>query len=396
MVKDYDAVIIGAGLVGMSMALALARIGLNIAIIEKGKISKQLDPEFDGRVTAIALGSQHILDNIGAWELMAEYAEPILDIRVTDGATPFFLHYDHKEVGENPFGFIVENRYIRHGLHHAALKHNNISLIENFTIKELEQDSYSATIIGNNGQSISANLIIAADGKSSKIRELGGGETVSWNYGQTAIVCTIEHEFPHNGLAQERFFPIGPFAVLPMKGNRSSLVWVEPDDRVNTYLELPEDEFIQEITERVGGYLGKINTAAKRFSYPLSLIHAKKYIAQRVAIIGDAAHGMHPIAGQGVNLGFRDVDTLAKLISKQHSLGLDIGAENLLAEYDGLRSFDNVSMLAITDILNRLFSNNIIPIRIARDLGLWTVGKLPSVKRIFMRHAMGIKSGVNG
>lgn len=396
MVKNYDAVIVGAGLVGMSIALAIAKTGLNIAVIEKGNIRKQLEPEFDGRVTAIALGSQSILDSIGAWELMAAYAEPILDIRVTDGATPFFLHYDHKEVGENPFGFIVENRYIRHGLHQAVLKHANISLIENFTIKTFEQDSYGATIEGNNGISIRASLLIAADGKSSAIREMAGINAVSWNYGQTAIVCTIEHEFPHNGLAQERFFPIGPFAVLPMKGNRSSLVWVEPDDRVKTYLELPDEEFIQEITERVGGYLGKINMATKRFSYPLSLLHAKKYVAQRVALIGDAAHGMHPIAGQGVNLGFRDVDVLAKLIADQHSLGLDIGAHNLLSKYNSLRGFDNVSMLAITDILNRLFSNNVIPIRIARDLGLWAVGKLPPVKRMFMRHAMGIKSGANG
>ncbi|MEQ1789675.1 MAG: UbiH/UbiF/VisC/COQ6 family ubiquinone biosynthesis hydroxylase, partial [Rickettsiales bacterium] len=345
---NYDAIIVGAGLVGMSMALALARNGLNIATIEKNNIDAQLEPEFDGRVSAISLGSQRILDNIGAWEFMIPHAEPILDIRVTDGATPFFLHFDHQEISNNPFGYIVENRYIRHALHKAAAQLKNLTLIDNFIINNLTQDSNSATVTGDNNKSLCAKLLIAADGKSSQMREFIGIKATSWDYRQTAIVCTIKHELPHHGLAQERFLPIGPFAVLPMTGNRSSLVWVEPNDRVKLYMELPEEEFVQEIIERTGDYLGKINTIGNRFSYPLSLLHAKKYTSQRVALIGDAAHGIHPIAGQGVNLGFRDVDALAGLISKQHSLGLDIGNETLLANYAHIRSFDNVSMLAIT------------------------------------------------
>ncbi len=391
MVKDFDAVIVGAGLVGMSMALSLAKTGLKIAVIERTKISSQLDAEFDGRVSAIALGSQYILDDIGAWEFMQPYAEPILDIRVSDGATPFFLHYDHKEVGKNPFGYIIENRYTRYALHQAAALLPNITLIENFKIKTLFQNQYNASITRDNGESITASLIIAADGKNSQIRELAGIKATHWDYKQTAIVCTIEHSLAHNGLAQERFLPIGPFAVLPMTGNRSSLVWVEPNDRVKIYMDLPEDEFVQEITERIGGYLGDIRTSGKRFSYPLSMLHAKKYSAQRIAFIGDAAHSIHPIAGQGVNLGFRDVATLGELIRKQYKCGLDIGAENILSDYEKLRAVDNLSMIAITDLLNRLFSNNILPIRTARDIGLWTVGKLPVVKRIFMHHAMGIK-----
>lgn len=395
MVKDFDAVIVGAGLVGMSMALSLAKTGLKIAVIERTKISSQLDAEFDGRVSAIALGSQYILDDIGAWEFMQPYAEPILDIRVSDGATPFFLHYDHKEVGKNPFGYIIENRYTRYALHQAAALLPNITLIENFKIKTLFQNQYNASITRDNGESITASLIIAADGKNSQIRELAGIKATHWDYKQTAIVCTIEHSLAHNGLAQERFLPIGPFAVLPMTGNRSSLVWVEPNDRVKIYMDLPEDEFVQEITERIGGYLGDIRTSGKRFSYPLSMLHAKKYSAQRIAFIGDAAHSIHPIAGQGVNLGFRDVATLGELIRKQYKCGLDIGAENILSDYEKLRAVDNLSMIAITDLLNRLFSNNILPIRTARDIGLWTVGKLPVVKRIFMHHAMGIKKAGN-
>lgn len=390
--ENYDVIIVGAGMVGMSMAIALARVGLNIAIIEKYNIDTHFEEKFDGRVSAIALGSKHILDNIGVWEFMSEHAEPIWDIRVTDGTTPFFLHYDHTEVGSNPFGYIVENRYIRHALHQAAASHKNIKLIDNFSVEDLNQTEYNATITGKDNETLSARLIIAADGRISQVRTMAGIGTTTWNYGQTAIVTTIEHSLAHNGLAQERFFPIGPFAVLPMTGNRSSLVWVEPDDRVKLYLELPEDEFVQEISERVGDYLGDIRTIGGRFSYPLSMLHAKKYASMRVAVIGDAAHGMHPIAGQGVNLGFRDVAALSELITKQYNLGLDIGGEDVLANYDNLRKFDNISMLAITDILNRLFSNNILPIRVVRDIGLWTVGRLPIVKKLFMKHAMGVKN----
>lgn len=395
MVKDFDAVIVGAGFVGMSMALSLVRSGLKVAIVERSKIDIQLEPEFDGRASAIALGSKYILDKIGAWEFIQPHAEPIMDIRVSDGATPFFLHYDHKEVGENPFGYIVENRYIRHGLLQAAANLQNITLIEKFKIKNIAQNQYNASIIRDNGEAITANLLIAADGKKSQIRELAGIGVTAWDYGQTAIVCTIKHSRPHNGLAQERFLPIGPFAVLPMTNNRSSLVWVEPNDRVEIYLELPEEEFVQEIAERIGGYLGNISTCGRRFSYPLSMLHAKKYSSQRIAIIGDAAHSMHPIAGQGVNLGFRDVSTLGDIISRQFMAGLDIGSESMLAEYEKMRGFDNISMIAITDGLNRLFSNNILPIRAARDIGLWTVGKLPFAKKLFMHHAMGIKKAGN-
>ncbi len=215
---------------------------------------------------------------------------------------------------------------------------------------------------------------------------IGAGE---WPYNQTAIVCTIKHEKSHDGLAQERFLPAGPFAVLPMTDNRSSLVWVEPKDRVQIYLDLPEEEFVQEITERVGDYLGKISVEGKRFSYPLSVMHAKTYVGKRLALIGDAAHAIHPIAGQGVNLGFRDVAVLTELLAERHHAGLDIGDDATLAHYQQWRRFDNTTMLFVTDGLTRLFSNNIIPIKLARNFGMWAVGKMPPVKRFFMRHAMG-------
>lgn len=386
---EFDVAIVGGGMVGMALALSLARQGISVTVIERGAMPAQLQPSFDGRVSAIAEGSRRLLDYAGAWEFMVAHAEPILDIRVTDGDTPFFLHYDHREVGTAPFGFIVENRHIRHALQRAANGAPNLTIFDKAALTRFERDAAGVTLRLADKE-IRARLLIGADGKHSAIRKQAGIDAVEWGYKQTAIVCTIAHEKPHHGLAQERFLPAGPFAVLPMQNNHSSLVWVEPNDRVQIYLDLPEEEFVQEIKERVGDYLGELRTVGQRFSYPLSLMHAKSYVGERLALIGDAAHAIHPIAGQGVNLGFRDVAVLSELVGKKFRLGLDIGGEDTLSHYQRWRRFDNVAMLAVTDGLNRLFSNNIPPMRLARGLGLWAVGKLPPLKRLFMRDAMGL------
>jgi len=395
----YDVAIAGGGMVGMTLAVALAREGMRVALIEKSPLPAQLEKLFDGRVSAIALGSKNILDNLGVWGSLQKEAQPISDIRVSEGNTPFFLHYCHREIGSEPFGYIVENRYIRHALQTVAASLPNITLLDKTSITGfVDEGGYIK--LNTQHASLSARLLIGADGKQSLVRKLSGIGAVEWPYAQTAIVCTIKHSLPHGGLAQERFLPAGPFAVLPMTplrsssyagqaGNRSSLVWVEPNDRVKAYLELPEEDFVQEIRERVGDYLGEISVEGERFSYPLSLMHAKTYIGKHLALIGDAAHAIHPIAGQGVNLGFRDVAVLSELLAERFKLGMDIADDATLAHYQQWRRFDNTTMLFVTDGLNRLFSNNIAPIKMARDLGLWAVGKLPPVKRFFMRHAMG-------
>lgn len=386
----YDVTIVGGGMVGMSLAVALARDGISVAVIEHSSLPAQLEPAFDGRVCAIALGSKNMLAGIGVWQAMAPQTEPILDIRVSDGDTPFFLHYDHHEIGDQPFGYIIENRYIRNALHEAAVTLPALTVLDNTRVLNFTANEEQVTLELSNQSSLSCKLLIGADGKQSQIRKLAGIEAVEWSYNQTAIVCTIHHEHPHEGLAQERFLPAGPFAALPMTGNRSSLVWVEPNDRVQAYLELPDDDFNQEITERVGDYLGKIAVHGPRFSYPLTLMHAKTYVGKRLALMGDAAHGMHPIAGQGVNLGFRDVAVLHELITQ----ATDIGSEEMLAHYQRWRRFDNTAMLAVTDMLTRLFSNNVIPLQLVRDMGLWAVSKMPPVKRFFMKHAMGLVGDV--
>lgn len=393
MTDTYDIAIVGGGMVGLMFAVAAAHEGLSVAVIEKTDMPSQLEPAFDGRVSAIALGSKNIFAALGVWDAMKNEAEPIRDIRVSDGAMPLFLHYDHHEVGSNPFGYIVENRYIRHALIQAVHAQPRIRLLERAQLQAFTADS-AGCALQVDGRALRCRLLVGADGKQSQLRRMAGIGALEWNYKQTAIVCTIGHELPHVGLAQERFLPAGAFAVLPMTGNRSSLVWVEPADRAGIYLALPEDEFIQEIKERVGDYLGRISVLGKRFSYPLSVMHAKTYIAPRLALIGDAAHGIHPLAGQGVNLGFRDVAVLAELVGERFRLGLDIGSPDVLAHYQQWRRFDNMTMLAVTDGLNRLFVNDIQPLRLARGLGLWAVGKMPPLKRFFMKHAMGMVGDV--
>lgn len=388
--QSVDVAIAGGGMVGLSLAIALAREGMQVAVVERDDPPSQLVPAFDGRVSAIAYGSQRLLSAIGVWEAMAEHAQPIWDIRVSDGDSPFFLDYDHRDVGTDPFGWIVENRYTRIALHQAANRYPNVHWFTRNEVAGFQADGAAVDVALRDGRAIRARLLVGAEGKRSRVRELAGIDVMTADYQQTAIVCTISHEEPHHGLAQERFLPAGPFAALPMLGKRSSLVWVEPTARAPLYMRMSAEEMAEEIRGRVGEYLGKVTVEGRVFSYPLALTQAQSYTAMRVALVGDAAHAIHPIAGQGVNLGFRDVGVLHALLSEQFKLGLDIGDAKTLAGYQQWRRFDNIAMIAVTDGLTRLFGVQFAPVRIARGLGLWAVGRMPRLKTFFMRHAMGV------
>ena len=393
MSKHTDIAIIGGGMAGLSMALAAGKQGLDVLVVDKAPLKQQQLPSFDGRVSAISLGSKRMLDRLGAWSGMEAFAEPILDIRVSDGQSPFFLHYDHEEVGKDtggqPFGWIIENRYIRQGLYDAVSELPNISFHQG-SVTGLDTQSDKQMVALDDGSEVTASLVVGSDSKFSKMRELAGIAVHEVDYKQTALVCTIEHEKPHQGLAQERFLARGPFAVLPMQENKSSLVWVEPADLAEHYIELSEADENQEIQERVGDYLGEVQILGRMFSYPLKLTLAENFAAERLALVGDAAHAIHPIAGQGINLGFRDVAVLAELIAGQQELGLDIGSDVMLEKYARWRRLDTTSMSTVTDSLNRLFSNSIMPVKLARGLGLFVVSNMPPLKRIFMKHAMGV------
>lgn len=391
----FDVIISGGGLVGLALAVALGRESLRVAVVEQNASELQLSSTFDGRVSAIAKGSQNLLQAIGVWEHVAPYAEPIRDIRVSDADSPFFLHYACDEVGADAFGCIAENRDLRAALLKIAEEcSGNITLFAPAQIAQFITDPAGVEVILGNGRSLRSSLLVGADGKNSRLRREAGIGVMQTNYAHSAIVCTIEHELPHQGLAQERFLPVGPFAVLPMRGNRSSLVWTEPQERIQTYLGLPDDEFNQEIAGRVGVYLGAVKAVGPRYRYPLSLVHAARYTSQRLALIGDAAHAIHPIAGQGVNLGYRDVAVLAELLVEAKKNGQDIGDASVLAHYERWRRFDTMTMMLVTDGMTRLFSNNLLPLKLARGLGLAVVGKIPPLKKFFMRHAMGLVGDV--
>ena len=387
--ERFDIAIVGGGMVGLTLALGLEGVGARVAVIERASLDDMAEASFDGRGSAIAAGSQRILDGTGLWELLQEDAEPILEIRVADGASQLFLHYDHREVGEGPLGWIVENAHIRRAFAQAVAL-SDVIVFENTALADARFEARSTTLKLVDGRTVDATLAIAADGRQSALRKLAGIEAVRWSYPQTGIVCAVTHEAPHHGIAHEHFLPSGPFAILPMTRNRSSIVWTERNDLAPAILELDDDDFSAELKRRFGDFLGDVRVGPQRWAYPLSVVHARDYVAPRVAAVGDAAHAIHPIAGQGFNLGLRDVAALAEIIVDRLRLGLDPGDTEALMRYQKWRKPDNMMMIAATDSLNRLFSNDVAPVRMARDTGLALVNQLPPLKRVLMRHAMGL------
>ena len=392
---DVDALIAGGGLVGLSLAIALARAGLAVAVVDREVPRVAASDGFDGRASAIAWGSRQVLAGIGVWERVDALAAPIREIRVSDGDSPLFLHYDHREIGEHPLGAIVENRHLRRALHATLAATPGATLLAPAAIASLEPAAGGVRALLAEGGAIRAPLAIACDGRRSALREAAGIRTLEWSYPQTGIVTSIRHELPHCGIAHERFLPAGPFAVLPLVdgedgAHRSSIVWTEREALAPAMLALDDSAFAAEMQARFGDALGRIEVAGPRWAYPLALLQAERYVAARLALAGDAAHAIHPIAGQGLNLGLRDVAALAECIVDAARLGLDIGTGDVLARYERWRRVDNLLLMAATDGLNRLFSNEVAPVKLARDLGLAAVDALAPVKRFFMRHAMGV------
>ncbi len=385
-----DVVIVGGGLAGLTLASALGSAGVPTVCIDRDPPAHQVAETFDIRTTAIAFGSKRILDGAGVWDALAPGAEPILDIRVADDFAPVFVHYDHRELGSDPLGFIVDNLVIRRGLFARIAEVPAVHHLAPATVSAMTADRTGAQVTLADGRRVRARLVVGADGRQSLIRQLAGIDTIGWAYDQAAIVCTIEHDRPHRGVAVEHFLPTGPFAVLPMTGNRSSIVWSEHKDRVPFYLGLADDDFAAEVRRRSGDYLGALRVVGPRGSYPLSFLYAEAHVAERVALIGEAAHAIHPIAGQGLNMGLRDVAALAEVVVDAWRLGQDVGLPDGLARYQRWRRFDNLSLSLVCDGLLRLFSNEIPPIRAARQAGLGIVNGIGGARRFFMQHAMGM------
>ncbi|HJQ55344.1 MAG TPA: UbiH/UbiF/VisC/COQ6 family ubiquinone biosynthesis hydroxylase [Vineibacter sp.] len=406
-----DVLVVGAGLIGATLAAALGASGLHVTIIDRLPGSTQVAPTFDGRTTAIAHGSRCALAAIGVWPYIAPHAAPILEIRISDGrldpsggpapVSPLYLHFDNRQVTAGgaagaPMGHIVENRHFRAALFRRLAELPTVNLIAPAELASAERGHGFARVRLGDGRTIRAALLVSAEGRGGVLREQAGIRLSRTDYDQAAIVVTAEHELPHRGVAQEKFLPAGPFAILPMTddpasgAHRSSIVWTERADLASILLRLPDAVFQVEFSRRFGEHLGAVRPVGPRFSYPLSVQTAERLAAPRLALVGDAAHGIHPIAGQGWNLGLRDAAALAEVVVDAHRLGLDIGQESVLAGYQRWRRVDGLSMVAVTDGLNRLFSNDIAPVRLARDLGLAAVNQMPPLRRFFMRHAMGM------
>ncbi|MCB1562445.1 MAG: UbiH/UbiF/VisC/COQ6 family ubiquinone biosynthesis hydroxylase [Alphaproteobacteria bacterium] len=392
----YDAIIIGGGPSGLTLSCLLGQQGLRVICLDQADPKKS--SENDLRTTAISYGSRKILDQAGIWPLITE-ACPIDDIRILDGRSPLLLNFLSEEAGGKSFGWIVENMHLRAALtaRLKALKTTEIQAPIRATDFRVEDD-YAACIL-EDGSEIKARLLIGADGRGSFMRRWMGVDTRAWSYRQQAIVCTVAHEHPHNQAAIEHFWPSGPFAILPMSDDadgqhRSSVVFTEHGSssrslRARSLMALSDEAFEAALAERFPENYGDIKLISKRAAYPLGLIHAAHYTAPRMALIADAAHGIHPIAGQGLNLGFRDIAALSTLIEQALEAGEDIGGLDILQRYERARRIDNMSMIAFTDGLNRLFGNNIPPVRFLRRAGLRAVAHFPPARRFFMKRAMG-------
>jgi 2-octaprenyl-6-methoxyphenol hydroxylase len=384
-----DVLIVGGGLVGMTAALALAKGGLTSTVIDAQKLERTLAPSFDGRASAIASASAQMFKAIDLWPQLADHAQPITDIRVTDGDAPLFLHFDGRVVSDEPLGFMFENRRLRKAMLDRQEQTPAIGLQAPDRIVDWSRDAGGVSAKLASGNDVRASLLIAADGRSSAIREQLGIRCARWDYDQAAIITVVAHERPHDGIAHERFLPAGPFAILPLQGNRAGIVWTVDARDAELVMGLSEAAFTAEIADRFGDFLGKLQVIAPRWTYPLTFHNAERYCDDRVVLVGDSAHGMHPIAGQGLNLGLRDVAALAEVLTDSSRLGLDLGSKAVVERYQQWRRTDGAILLSVTDGLNRLFSTRSKVIAGGRRLGLATVNRVAPLKTFLMQHARG-------
>lgn len=391
--NDFDILVAGAGYVGLAAAVSIAGAApdLKIAVVDaapEGVWQK------DTRCSAIAAAAVRMLEQLGVWQAMVGEAEPITEMIVTDSRTadpvrPVFLTFSGDVGAGEPFAWMTPNKIMNGALREKAAG-LGVIILQSTPIERFETGPGHVTLYTPDGREFTARLLVAADGVRSRLREQAGIRTVTWDYGQSGIVCTVAHERPHGGRAEEHFLPAGPFATLPLKGNRSSIVWTERTADAERLVK--EDPFVFEVEleTRFGHQLGALRLEDTPRAWPLGLTLARDFVTDRVALAGDAAHGIHPIAGQGLNLGFRDVAALAEVVVEAARLGQDIGTLDVLERYQQWRRFETVQMGITTDVLNRLFSNDLGPVRAIRDLGLGMVDRMPALKTFFMRQAAGL------
>jgi len=396
MTKRYDIIISGASYTGLALAcalsqalrgdLAIAVLGASPATDDKSGVSP--------RAFAISAASKRMLDVLGVWPRIEAEAEPVNEIEITDssldaGIRPVLLTYDnHLEEGE-PASFIVQDAVLAAALHQVASEAAGVDLIP-LTAQSFTEVPGGVRVTCANGAELSASLLVAAEGRRSAVRETAGIKLVTWEYGQSGICTVVAHEHPHNGRAVQHFLPSGPFAILPLPGDRSCVTWSENRQEAKRIMALDDTAFLDELAKRFGRRLGALALAGPRASWPLSMHIARSFIAPRLALVGDTARGVHPIAGQGLNLGFRDVAALAESVADGVRVGLDAGDHEALERYERWRRFDSTMSTAAYDGLNRLFSNDSTLLRSFREAGLGLVDRLPAAKSAFIKEAAGV------
>ncbi len=392
---DTDIIIVGGGLNGPALALAAAQSGFRVTIIDALPVDQRKKAGFDGRSYALALASTRLLKSIGVWDVISDKAQPMLEIKVTDGragegSSPWMMHFDHAEIEEGPMGYMVEDRHLRRAFLDAMKADKQITHLASETVVAQAADGPRATVTLASGKTVTGALLIGCDGRQSGTATRAGIKRTGWGYGQTAVVCAVAHELPHHGIAHQFFMPGGPLAILPLTENRSSIVWSEEENRAAALAAMNDEDFLEALRPAFGSFLGRISLTGARFTYPLGLTLANSFIADRIALVGDAAHGVHPIAGQGLNAGLRDVAALAEVLSDARARGEDIGSPQTLQRYQEWRRFDTTTLAIATDTFNRLFSNDNPLLRAARDIGMGLVNAAPSLRRGFIREAAGL------
>jgi 2-octaprenyl-6-methoxyphenol hydroxylase len=396
MTWDTDILIAGGGLNGPALALALAQGGFRVTVVDARPAPARAEVGFDGRAYALAVASVRLLTAIGVWGAVRDKAQPILQIKASDGragegAAPFFLHFDHTEIEEGPMGHMLEDRFLYAAFLEAMRAAPAVTLLSGEKVMAQEVTGSGVTVTLASGSKVTAGLLVGCDGRGSGVATRAGIKRVGWGYGQTALVTAVRHERDHGGVAQQFFMPSGPLAILPLKGgHHSSIVWSENAEVAEAIQALPDEAYLEALRPRFGDFLGEIALAGARFTYPLSLSLAERFVVPRVALVGDAAHGVHPIAGQGLNLGLRDVAALAEVLILARRRGEEPGAPAALEEYQRWRRFDATALALGMDAVNRVFSSDNPVLRLGRDLGMGLVSAMPGLRRGFIRQAAGL------
>jgi 2-octaprenyl-6-methoxyphenol hydroxylase len=392
---DSEIIIVGGGLNGSLLAIAAAKIGFSTIVLDSKETHRDELNSFDARSYALAASSIRLLKNLDIFEDIRDCSQPILDIEILDGnlvqgPSQFSLHFDNNEIHDGPMGYMIEDRFIQKALFDQILATNRIDYkFDSNVIEHYRQGSYISVQL-DNGQKLRTRLVVGADGRNSDIAKRAKIKKSGWRYKQNALVCAIEHEIDHKGLAWQYFLPSGPLAILPMTGNRSSIVWTEKTKNADAINALDDNQYMDILNSRLGNFLGKSKLVGDRHSFPLELKIADRFIDDRLALIGDAAHSVHPIAGQGLNAGFKDVAVLAHVIQDSYCRGEDFGSLGVLKRYEEWRRFDSVQLAYSTDLFNRLFSNENEALQVVRNIGIKILDSVPAAKRNIIREAAGI------